>query len=152
MEACDKPHKARGWCRQHYSAWQRKHLTSSVPEREPFNISELDAAWLAGLFEGEGCISDHGPTSVRLTIQMLDEDIIRRVSQLTHKYEPYSVDREQYSKPMWYWVASWRPDVEELLHTMIPFFGERRYERALLALERLKTQTRTPRVRPGGVV
>jgi hypothetical protein len=50
-------------------------------------MNELEKAWLAGLFEGEGCVCIVGKTdrykgSPRVIIGMTDEDVITRAANL----------------------------------------------------------------------
>ena len=45
-------------------------------------MKKTDIAWLAGLFEGERCISIERNGGTRLTIGMCDRDIIDRVDDL----------------------------------------------------------------------
>jgi hypothetical protein len=46
------------------------------------NIPQTDAAWLAGLFEGEGYLSRIPGNGVRMGINMCDEDVVRRAYEL----------------------------------------------------------------------
>ena len=155
IEDCEKPKAARGICAAHYRAWfyhnrERPRLRGEHVEadiRKPFSLTDTQTAWLAGLFEGEGHIGYQG-NSVRLQIHMIDRDVIAKVCELTHR-EPTSYDPVDYDKTMWVWTVSWRPDVEELLEAMLPWFGERRRTRAVVALERLNSQTRPQRTRDG---
>lgn len=153
---CNKPHKARGRCAKHYGRWQYRNLTkprdngglAAADERTLFDLSDTEAAWLAGLFEGEGNIQYRG-NSVRLTIQMTDQDVITKVCDLTHGRKPRAYNRADYDKTTWYWSVGWRPDVEELLLSMLPWFGARRRAKALGALERLGNQVQPMRARYG---
>lgn len=91
----------------------------------------LDLAWLAGIIEGEGCLSPCGPNSWRVGVKMTDEDVVRRVAdvagvgRVAGPYEPRNGN-----KPQWTWTVSKSSDVVGLLATLWPFFGERRRERA----------------------
>lgn len=154
LDGCERPHKARGYCDTHYKRWQYQHITKPrnsgrIVTRQSFDLSQADAAWLAGLFEGEGCITDHGGNSIRLTIKMVDRDVIARVAALTNGSIVPESRKTATGKTMWVWTVGWRPDVEELLEVMLPWFGERRRARALQALERLEGQTNTTHVRYG---
>lgn len=95
-----------------------------------FNL--VDLAWLAGLFEGEGCIStDTTRPSVRLIIRMTDEDVIRkahRIAQIGSVAGP-SIQKGTGNKPFWTWAACGK-DAAALLMTMWPLLGERRRHRA----------------------
>lgn len=44
--------------------------------------NELQWAWVAGLFEGEGCVGKYGRNSW-LAVEMKDKDILERLQQIT---------------------------------------------------------------------
>lgn len=145
---CDAPAKTRGLCGLHYNRMTRR--SGSTIKREPFNLSDVDAAWLAGLFEGEGCIHITKKRYVRLSIKMTDRDVLERVAALTTGRTLGAYDRPGYNKTLYDWGVSWRPDVEELLNTMLPWFGERRRAKALEALEALHGQSNPMVATPPG--
>lgn len=95
-------------------------------------------AWLAGIFEGEGCIRFRGRSSVALSVTMTDFDVIRKCHELSGRgylngpYRPYGS-----TKQTLHWTVGQAVDVEFVLNKMLPHFGERRHARALEALERL---------------
>lgn len=68
-------------------------------------MKDVEAAWLAGLFEGEGCISLAG-TRVQLSIAMTDRDVVERfVSMVGYgkvTCRPGKLNGE-YKKEMFYW-------------------------------------------------
>lgn len=91
-------------------------------------------AWAAGLFEGEGCISDD-----ELRLKMTDEDVVRRfaaVVGLGTIYPPYR-SRQPNRRPAWVWVSGRRHDVEVILARFLPYLGVRRATRAREALAAL---------------
>lgn len=95
-------------------------------------------AWLAGLFEGEGCILLTAKNSVTLTVKMTDLDVLERAARVAEAGSFMApVDREG-TKRLFTWQVSCSDDAERLLNEMLPWFGERRSSRALAALERLK--------------
>ena len=47
-------------------------------------LPDVDVAWMAGLFEGEGCFTFSGG-SVRATLAMTDEDVVVRFGDLVGK-------------------------------------------------------------------
>jgi hypothetical protein len=88
-------------------------------------------AWAAGLFEGEGCISDD-----ELRLKMTDEDVVRRFAAavaLGTIYAPYA-SRQPNRRPAWVWVSGRRRDVEFILARFLPYLGARRAARAREAL------------------
>lgn len=101
-------------------------------------MDAAEVAWLAGLFEGEGCISFTGRNSVCLVVVMTDEDVVRRCREVTGigtLLGPYVVSGKR--KPQWTWRVGRAEDVEPLLQAMHPWFGVRRRCRAEAALVRL---------------
>lgn len=103
-------------------------------------MDSIDAAWFAGLFEGEGNIQNaKGSNGVVLRINMTDLDILERVQKVTDAgniYGPFK-NGDKGVKPIWHWAIQYSPDVVRLLQIMRPFFGERRGQRADEALSRL---------------
>lgn len=106
-----------------------------------------DIAWLAGLFEGEGCISVERNGALRLTISMTDRDIIERIDALfpSAGVKPQTL---QYRKDgtAYRQRYSWRVggDVAgEVLTAILPWLGQRRAGAARAALEHLRTRPGT---------
>lgn len=89
-------------------------------------------AWLAGLFEGEGCISlrdyiSDAEPRFNLIIKMTDEDVIRRahgVAGIGCVGGPYM--EKAGTKPCWRWSAWNNQNCVALLYAMYPFLGSRR--------------------------
>jgi hypothetical protein len=100
-------------------------------------MKAIDIAWLAGLVEGEGCLSLHSGKYPALAIRMSDEDVIRRAANLlgTRITGPYKT-RENY-KPTWLCqvngslAASW-------IMTLYVLLGERRQAKAREIIEAWK--------------
>lgn len=103
-------------------------------------------AWLAGLFEGEGCIlhtrvkppksrRTNGETARRLAISMTDEDVIRRVHAITGVGAVKIHPRRHGWKTAYVWQCCRWADIERILTAILPYLGERRSAkaRALLA-------------------
>ncbi len=97
--------------------------------------------WLAGLFEGEGCISFTGVNSVCLTVNSTDQDIIDRIKNVTECGFVYGPITPTYknAKPQFSWKVSKAADVRAVLEAILPYLGNRRTLRANDALERLKS-------------
>lgn len=99
------------------------------------NIDNL--AWVAGIFEGEGCIAFTGKNSVCLTIGMTDLDIIDRIhiatGEVGNRYEQSS----SRAKTLYVWQLSRKGLVVPFLESIMPWLGLRRSEKAIGALERL---------------
>jgi hypothetical protein len=101
-------------------------------------MRDLDWAWLAGIFEGEGCCSLTGKSGVETRIFMTDRDIIERIDRLCPSERRRITVRTPPNRKVQYgWVRSDRDEVRAFLEGVLPFLGERRGERVRLALERL---------------
>lgn len=153
IEGCSKtilPNGRKGMCTTHYF----RQLKGSGPQwvRPDRHMSDVDIAWLTGIFEGEGCTSVRadrsGVMSVKLTVNMTDEDIIRRLASVTGVGHVYVRERvpENY-KTIYCWMVSSQRDVAQLLLAMAPLFGHRRRARAGEAAAVLRTLTDARRVR-----
>lgn len=99
--------------------------------------SELDVAWAAGLFEGEGCIRharEKRGTVRRLTLVSTDADVVQRFCRIVGVGRIRQRRVLDHYKPQWVWeVGRWR-DVELVLLLLLPFLGERRRKKALEVL------------------
>lgn len=105
-----------------------------------------DSAWLAGLFEGEGCLTIERNGATRAVIRMTDRDIIDRVNDLfpcsrIQVVNPkpakagYSQPRTQYA-----WRLGDPARVREFIGLILPWLGERRSARAAEVLAHLDSR------------
>jgi hypothetical protein len=121
---------------------------------------ELDIAWAAGVFEGEGCISTASRQLVRgktrsyprITVAMTDRDVVERVQKILDVGSIHSSPRGK-NKTMWYLNISNAGDVTYVLRLFFPYLGDRRREKALWALrvckenfQRTKENTNTAKL------
>ena len=98
-----------------------------------------EAAWAAGIFEGEGTISTStrkGRTHalVELKVAMTDQDVVLRLREIFDcgtTRGPYTRDE---NKPYWIWSVSKQADVVHILARLLPYLGRRRKRKALQAL------------------
>lgn len=101
-------------------------------------------AWLAGIVEGEGCISVHYTHKIRggerreypypqLRIAMADEDVIRRCAEVAAPYGGGGVYeqkvRSDHHKVLYQFTITGDP-CRRLLEVLSPYFGERRLAKA----------------------
>lgn len=95
-------------------------------------------AWLAGLFEGEGCViirKNRYGVYYELTVKMTDEDVIRRIHEWFggRLRGPYGSKVLRYNgdlrKPTWQWVISTKQEVLNISKALRPWMGTRRNER-----------------------
>jgi hypothetical protein len=105
-------------------------------------VVETDAAWLAGLFEGEGSfyIAKNGGT--RLTIRMCDLDVIERVDAL-FPCTKIQVVHPKGAKTQYAWRLSNPDKVRAFIALILPWLGERRTAKALELLMHLDTRLGT---------
>src|SRR5438046_1065395 len=97
------------------------------------SLSLSDTTWLAGIFEGEGCIcifSQKGvrPLSVRLSVEMMDQDVVERFYSLVQVGN--LTKRKKKQRPHWadkyIWQAGAKKDTAYVLDLLYPHLGERR--------------------------
>jgi len=106
-------------------------------------MKKADIAWAAGLFEGEGCISEthtDRPISRRgyqVHLGMCDEDAVNRLEYLfpspngLHIRKPPGKDTYL---PQYIWSRSSKEGVAEFLEAILPFLCHRRAAKAYEAL------------------
>lgn len=97
-------------------------------------MTDAEAAWMAGLFEGEGCIWVHG-NYVSLQIEMGDEDVVSRFFHLAScgNVTVYTPPNPKHST-MYKWRVADHNNVCRLLTAMTPWFGDRRSYKVLEAV------------------
>lgn len=91
-------------------------------------ISGLDAAWLAGILEGEGCFDTHG-NSPRVRVKMTDKDVVERAAQMMGgRVNENRWYRREGKKPQWEAAVTgaWAYNVMVVVR---PFMGARRGEK-----------------------
>jgi hypothetical protein len=103
------------------------------------HMTPNEAAWLAGLFEGEGHIEFRNQHSVRLAIGMADHDIVERVRQLVGGSVLYQKPQRLRQKTIWKWRLYKGHEIMAVLVSITPYLGERRAARALEAMMRLSS-------------
>lgn len=94
-------------------------------------------AWLAGLFEGEGCITTAGKSNglYVLRLAMTDFDVVERAAAVVGVGRLYDAPPgKPGDKPQRLWVVSKSADVQAVLAAIWPWLGERRRQRAREAL------------------
>lgn len=120
-------------------------------------MRDLDAAWVAGILEGEGSFVvqlrkkaghlDSFVASVR--VSMTDKDIVDRVAALVGRPELVRPEpaRSPTRKPMWRLQLTKQDEVYSLLTDIRPWMGTRRTERIDQLLAHLETR-RLARLEP----
>lgn len=103
---------------------------------------EVDMAWAAGLFEGEGCInyspvvgSPWGQRRRRLNLEMTDGDVVRRFASIVgagnvrRSRRQNRVNRENHHT-IYIWECGRWADTERILQAFLPYLGKRRRKKA----------------------
>lgn len=106
-----------------------------------FNNDEL-ASWFAGLYEGEGCITQHVRTkstrvvNLRLTICMTDFDVIEQLPKVTGMGRINSRPAvQEHHKNAMVWSVAVAEDVHRLIDRIRPWLGHRRTQQVDMAVE-----------------
>ena len=100
-----------------------------ISESRSYSRSPRDLAWLAGLFEGEGCIWEKRGRPI-LEIAMTDEDPVRHA----HAVAGVGVVNQKRQvtkggKHIWVWSVGRIEHAVGLAMTLYPMLGERRQKR-----------------------
>ncbi len=103
------------------------------------NWNRENLAWVAGLFEGEGCIATAGGRW-SINLASTDHDVLVRLYEIVgvgHINGPY--DRGH--KPHWVWQSGSQQLVYAFLIAIYPWLGERRQDRAMTAIKAIASRT-----------
>lgn len=100
-------------------------------------LSREEAAWLAGLFDGEGCISQprkEHRASLRLTITNTHYGLLERILEVAGvgKIIDHKAPTDRHSQT-WNWQC-YSDNARDLLRQMLPWLIVKR-EKALIAIE-----------------
>lgn len=101
-------------------------------------LTDVQVAWLAGLYEGEGSCNITTGRAIRVEISMTDQDIISRVVDLTGLGKVTVAPIRGEYKQVYRWGIG-AANAVEFLEAILPWLGERRAARARDAVEHWKT-------------
>lgn len=87
-------------------------------------MDTIDAAWIAGLLEGEGTFGYHSG-HLRVTCEMTDEDVIERLAKIIGSSVWESKQRNVNWKPTWRCSVSGER-AKQLMLDIYPMMGSRR--------------------------
>ena len=99
-------------------------------------MSAVEAAWVAGIYEGEGCLNRkldrrNDGTTWAIRVTMADHDIIQKLAQVTGvgniSFIPRRIDHH---KDQHLWIVTRRVDIAHVLTQIKPHLGLRRGQRA----------------------
>jgi hypothetical protein len=111
-------------------------------------MNDLNIAWLAGLFEGEGSIENRPGKAFCINIGSTDEDVIMHVAAITEVGHLRHAQTLPSGRKFFVWRVSKAQDAISLLRKILPFLGARRTERALAMLEKFNAAPLPPRDSP----
>lgn len=98
--------------------------------------SQVEVAWAAGLFEGEGsCGIGSGQRQPRLQLVMTDRDVVDRFAEVIGVGNVRTYHRPP-NKRYWQWSVQSQSDVLHVLNLLWPYLGQRRLQAATEVIER----------------
>lgn len=99
-------------------------------------LTDVQAAWLAGLLEGEGCFrvrhdgSKKWRPRISVTLKMSDRDVVDKAAQLLPgSPRKVRVCEDSKKNPKWsdtYECGWYGQAAEDLMVTVLPYMGQRR--------------------------
>jgi hypothetical protein len=96
-------------------------------------MTDAEAAWAAGLFEGEGSIGVNwvkGRPYASMSMMLTDDDVLYRFRDLIGGSVSTAIDRGGNTKPIWQWRLYGRVKVEPVIRIFWPWLGDRRKHQA----------------------
>lgn len=98
-------------------------------------VTPVEVAWLAGIYEGEGSCAITNGRAIRVEIVMTDKDVMERIQFTTGLGSIRTVPRrtEDYKEAYRWSIGS--SDAVTFLQTIMPWLGSRRKERAQAAID-----------------
>ena len=117
-------------------------------------MTELEAAWLAGIIEGEGCLqyterkrtekrsgTQYTAKEVSVAIAMTDKDIVERCAAIMGTHVTQLKKRKGQTKDVYRTTTTRWDRVETILRAIRPWLGTRRGERADMLLDKCAAHT-----------
>ena len=104
-------------------------------------MTTTEIAWLAGLYEGEGCLNKdkRRKASYRINIVMTDKDVIERLGRVSGVGKVRGqTKQEAHHKDQYRWTVHKRKDIRSILSNILPYLGDRRAHDALNALDAIE--------------
>lgn len=93
-------------------------------------MRDVEIAWAAGVFEGEGSVTSTGRSAARASVEMSDLDVLERLQHILGGRVNGPRQRGPRRKPMYRWEVSSRGEVLLVLRLLLPWLGDRRRARA----------------------
>ena len=97
-------------------------------------MADIDAAWLAGLLEGEGYFQitkprHHHPTQIVIRLSMTDKDVVEKAAKLLNNVPINEKAKTTERKTIYAISLTKRDEVEKVLLQILPYMGSRRTQR-----------------------
>ena len=97
-------------------------------------MTDIDAAWLAGLLEGEGYFQitkprHHHPTQIVIRLSMTDKDVVEKAAKLLNNVPINEKAKTTERKTIYAISLTKRDEVEKVLLQILPYMGNRRTQR-----------------------
>ena len=97
-------------------------------------MADIDAAWLAGLLEGEGYFQitkprHHHPTQIVIRLSMTDKDVVEKAAKLLNNVPINEKAKTTERKTIYAISLTKRDEVEKVLLQILPHMGSRRTQR-----------------------
>lgn len=126
--------------RLHYHGQRLPTLpTWGVPREAALNLPTdiADIAYIAGLFDGEGCITENGKGFFVAQIGMTDEPVIRWVARLGGTVRIEAGPNRGNRKPLYRWRLMAANDVQAFLRAIHPYLRVKQSaaENAIVAID-----------------
>ncbi len=92
--------------------------------------NDVDVAWAAGLFEGEGCLYTTGKTGITAQVCMTDQDVIQKFRDILGfgNIEGPIRDKhfKEHYKDQYRWRTSNKNSIDIIYQLFLPYLGSRR--------------------------
>lgn len=147
VEVCERDVHARGLCNPHY-VWALRRGFEETPTHkigsqysgiawsdDPSDVdtskwTRENLAWVAGIVEGEGCISTRNHSkSARITINMTDKDVLEKLKSILDcgsiSFKDLS-GKNSHQQDQWRYSLNRKELVYAVLVAIYPFLCERR--------------------------
>lgn len=106
------------------------------------DLTDVQVAYLAGIYEGEGSCAITAGRAIRVEIVMTDQDVVHNICNITGLASVRIVAPrgENYKTPYRWSIGS--ADAVAFLEAIMPWLGARRQQRATDAIQNWKTNKR----------
>lgn len=114
-------------------------------------MEEKWIAWMAGIYEGEGCITRSTGRGHYIRIKMSDEDIVRRVKEIFGSGSFFKIEQKKPYKDLYAWQISGKNEIVRFMQLVAPYLSVRRRERFREVLDIYNTRKNTKAIKIKGI-